>query len=111
MNLEEISNTEALLKLMGYFYSDAEKYRSILEQIIQVVHCHTLAVELSARLLENGISEPVFLLNKLKEERLPWMLRTRLVSPKTEKVVRQPTMIISTHCFLCASYLVQKWRL
>ena len=69
MNLEEISNTEALLKLMGYFYSDAEKYRSILEQIIQVVHCHTLAVELSARLLENGISEPVFLLNKLKEEK------------------------------------------
>ena len=69
MNLEEISDTEALLKLMGCFYSDAEKHRSILEQIIQTVHSHTLAVELSARLLETGIMEPLFLLKKLKEEK------------------------------------------
>lgn len=69
MNLEEISDAEALLKLMGCFYSDAEKHRSILEQIIQTVHSHTLAVELSARLLETGIMEPLFLLKKLKEEK------------------------------------------
>ncbi len=69
MNLEEISDTEILLELMGYFYSDAEKHHQILEQIIQTVHSHTLAVELSARLLETGILEPSFLLNKLQEEK------------------------------------------
>lgn len=69
MNLEEIADTETLLNLMGCFYSDAEKHRSILEQIIQTVHSHTLAVELSARLLETGIMEPLFLLKKLKEEK------------------------------------------
>ena len=70
MTLEEIADTEALVDLMGYFYSDAEKYRSILEQIIQTVHSHTLAVEMSARLLEIGILEPILLLNKLKEEKV-----------------------------------------
>ena len=59
MNLEEIADTEALISLMSCFYSDAEKQRSVLEQIIQAVHRHTLAVELSARLLETGILEPL----------------------------------------------------
>lgn len=67
MTLEEISDTEALVGLMGCFYSEAEKYRPVLEQIIQTVHSHTLAVEMSARLLESGIMEPMLLLNKLKE--------------------------------------------
>ena len=70
MTLEEIADTEALVGLMGCFYSEAEKYRSILEQIIQTVHSHTLAVEMSARLLETGIMEPMLLLNKLKEEKV-----------------------------------------
>lgn len=69
MKLEEIADTEALIKLMGCFYSDAEKQRPVLEQIIQAVHRHTLAVELSARLLETGILDPLPLLNKLKTEK------------------------------------------
>ena len=59
-----------MIKLMGCFYSDAEKNRTILEQIIQTVHSHTLAVEMSARLLESGIMEPLLLLKKLKEEKV-----------------------------------------
>ena len=70
MTLEEIADTEALVGLMGCFYSEADKYRPILEQIIQTVHSHTLAVEMSARLLETGIMEPMLLLNKLKEEKV-----------------------------------------
>lgn len=70
MTLEEIADSEALVCLMGCFYSDAEKYRPVLEQIIQTVHSHTLAVEMSARLLETGIMEPMLLLNKLKEEKV-----------------------------------------
>lgn len=69
MNLEEIVDTEALVKLMSCFYSEAEKNRPILEQIIQTVHSHTLAVEMSARLLESGIMGPLLLLKKLKEEK------------------------------------------
>ena len=69
MDLEEISDLEALLSLMGCFYSDAEKYPSVLKQIIQTVHSHTLAVELSARLLETGILEPQSLLIRLQEEK------------------------------------------
>lgn len=42
MTLEEIADTEALVSLMGCFYTDAEKYRPVLEQVIQTVHSHTL---------------------------------------------------------------------
>lgn len=69
MNLEEIADTESLLSLMGCFYSAAERHRPILEQIIQTIHRHTLAVELSARLLETGILAPPSLLKKLQEEK------------------------------------------
>lgn len=69
MNLEEIADKDALVKLMGCFYSEADKNRSILEQIIEAVHSHTLAVEMSARLLETGIMEPLLLLKKLREEK------------------------------------------
>ena len=68
-NLGEISDPDALLSLMGYFYSDAKSKQSILKQIIQTVHSHTLAVELSARLLETGILEPQELLARLQVEK------------------------------------------
>lgn len=68
-NLGEISDPDASLSLMGYFYSDAKRKQSILKQIIQTVHSHTLAVELSARLLETGILEPQELLARLQVEK------------------------------------------
>lgn len=68
-NLGKISDPDALLSLMGYFYSDAKRKQSILKQIIQTVHSHTLAVELSARLLETGILEPQELLARLQVEK------------------------------------------
>jgi tetratricopeptide (TPR) repeat protein len=43
-----------LLSLMGELYSDAGKYQSINCEIIHTVHNHTIAVELSVRLLEIG---------------------------------------------------------
>ena len=69
MEVEEIADKQALLSLAGCFYSDAERHQDILEQIIDTVHSHTLAVELAARLLESGIMEPTALLLKLKEEK------------------------------------------
>lgn len=69
MDLEEISDRKALFLLVSKFFSEADTYSSIVEQIIEAVHSHTLAVELSARLLETGILDPVSLLNKLDSEK------------------------------------------
>ena len=69
MTLTEFDETDDLISMMGYFYSDADKNRQCLERIILAVHRHTFAVELSARLLEIGILEPDELLNKLTEEK------------------------------------------
>ena len=67
--VEEISDGEILFGLVAKFYGDAEAHRAVVEQIIETVHRHTLAVELAARLLETGILEPQAVLDKLREER------------------------------------------
>ena len=67
--LKEIQDINILFQLTSAFYSEADKYRSTIEKIIETVHYHTFAVELAAKLLENGISTPGQLLAKLQEER------------------------------------------
>ena len=67
--LKEIKDINILFQLTSAFYSEADKYRSTVEKIIETVHYHTFAVELAAKLLENGISTPNQLLAKLQEER------------------------------------------
>lgn len=69
LELSEISDQQILLRLMGYFYSEAEQHRETLLCIIDTVHSHTLAVELAARLLETGMLEPPALLAKLQAEK------------------------------------------
>ena len=69
MLLEEISDRNILFELAGHYYTDACDYKTVMEQIIETVHFHTLAVELSARLLQTGILEPEELLKKLEEEK------------------------------------------
>lgn len=63
MTLTEINNTDDLISMMGYFYSDADENRQCLEQIILAVHRHTFAVEFSALLLKIGLLGPNELLN------------------------------------------------
>ena len=67
--LKEIKDINILFQLTSTFYSEADKYRSTVEKIIETIHYHTFAVELAAKLLENGISTPGQLLAKLQEER------------------------------------------
>ena len=69
MLLEEISDRNILFELAGHYYTDACDYKTVMEQIIETVHFHTFAVELSARLLQTGILEPEELLKKLEEEK------------------------------------------
>ena len=67
--LKEISNMNALFQLASAFYSEADTYRTTVEKIIETVHSHTFAVELTAKLLENGISTPDQLLTRLLVEK------------------------------------------
>lgn len=58
----------ALFDLTAHFYSDAGRRRKTVEQIIETLHRHTFAVELAARLMENGILSPRKILKKLQKE-------------------------------------------
>jgi len=88
MQLEEITEKETLFQLMSCYYSCAEKYRSILLQIIETVHSHTLAVELAARLLEKGILEPSDLLLKLQSEKAAPNISDKIGITKDGKAIK-----------------------
>lgn len=65
--LREISDIETLLNLFAKLYYQTDSNCEIVTQIIETVHRHTFAVELAARLLQSGISEPSEVLKKLSE--------------------------------------------
>ena len=58
-----------LLELAGKFYPEGEKKRDIVTEIVNLLHGHTFAVELAARLLANGLLKPRALLAKLQKEK------------------------------------------
>lgn len=89
MELSEISDKTALLKLMGRYYSEAGNHESELSEIIDTVHRHTLAVELAARLLEHGILEPRTLLQKLQEEKVALDSTDRISIKKDGKPMKE----------------------
>ncbi len=66
-DLKEISDIDILVNFVEYFYKKISENTDIVKQIIEEVHRHTFSVELAARLLASGISEPEELLKKLKE--------------------------------------------
>ena len=88
--LKEIEDMNALFQLASAFYSEADTYRATVEKIIETVHSHTFAVELAAKLLENGISTPDQLLTRLQ----------------VEKAAKPPITVISIRCFLYTLYLL-----
>ena len=71
--------------------------RSTVEKIIETVHYHTFAVELAAKLLENGISIPGQLLAKLQEERASLDNEDKI---KIIKEDRKSTRLNSSHEFV-----------
>ncbi|MBQ7872121.1 MAG: ATP-binding protein [Oscillospiraceae bacterium] len=68
---QEVSelNPDALLELVSKFYPDAEKKQCEVNRIIELLHGHTFAVELAARLLANGMMKPKALQEKLEKEK------------------------------------------
>lgn len=65
MELKELEH-DVLLGLFRYFYSGTNQSAEIVDGLISVVHAHTFAVELIARLLSCGILRPKALLEKLR---------------------------------------------
>lgn len=65
--LKEISDTEILFELFGKFYSHTDSHKETIINIIEAVYHHTMAVEMSARLIEKGIAEPEDIWKKLTE--------------------------------------------
>ena len=86
--LEEIKDTEALFELAAMFYTHADRHRAILEEIIEVLHRHTLAIELAARLLETGMMKPKAVLEKLIEEKASFDASDKISMSKDGKSQR-----------------------
>ena len=64
--LREI-DIETLLELSATLFPETVNNSETVTKIIEIVHHHTLAIELAARLLQSGISEPSEVLHKLAE--------------------------------------------
>ena len=62
-------NPATLLELMSKFYPEVGKTQDVAAEIIDLLHGHTFAVELAARLLANGMLKPKALLTKLQKEK------------------------------------------
>ena len=68
LELTEIEHSEDLFRLVSCFYPDAEKCRPLIEEILEVIHRHTMCTELVARLLAKGLLPPDQVLAQLKKE-------------------------------------------
>jgi len=99
MQLTEISDKQALLGLVAEFYTKADQQPELMEQIIDTVHSHTLAVELAARLLENGILEPNALLFRLQMEHAA--LSTDTVRIQKDGQLQKATYYGHIHTLFC----------
>lgn len=69
LQLKEIREISALFQLVSAFYTESEEHRVLVEEIMETVHRHTFAVELAAKLLENGILHPMLQEITLSETR------------------------------------------
>ena len=69
LQLKEIREISALFQLVSAFYTESEEHRVLVEEIMETVHRHTFAVELAAKLLENGILHPMIQEITLSETR------------------------------------------
>lgn len=68
MELSELGQ-DVLLELAGKLFSEALKRQNVIIEIIRLLHSHTFAVELAARLLAKGILTSRALREKLKKEK------------------------------------------
>lgn len=97
--LTEISDSSALIELFSAFYPEASECKSAVEGIIETVHRHTFAVELAAKLLNNGILSPAQLLKKLQEEKAALESEDNIRIIKDGQSSKATYTVIFTRCF------------
>lgn len=66
-SLDVIGNPEDLYQLVSKYYSYANENKTVINELIETVHHHTLSVEMIAKLLEKGLHTPKEILEHLKE--------------------------------------------
>lgn len=66
-DLDVIENSDELYQLVSKYYSYADENKTVINELIETVHHHTLSVEMTAKLLEKGLHTPKEILEHLKE--------------------------------------------
>ena len=66
-DLDVIENSDELYQLVSKYYSYADENKTVINELIETVHHHTLSVEMIAKLLEKGLHTPKEILEHLKE--------------------------------------------
>lgn len=66
-NLDVICDVDKLYQLVSKFYSYADENKTVINELIETVHHHTLSVEMIAKLLEKGLHTPKEILEHLRQ--------------------------------------------
>ena len=89
IELMEIEDTEDLFHLVSCFYPEAENFRSLIMEILEVIHRHTMCTELVARLLAKGLLMPDQVLERLKKEHASFSSSDRISISKDGRNTRK----------------------
>ena len=65
-SLDIIGNTEELYQLAGKYFSYVDENKTVVTELIETVHHHTLSVEMIGKLLEKGLHSPEEILEHLR---------------------------------------------
>lgn len=66
-DLDVIENSDELYQLVSKYYSYADENKTVINELIETVHHHTLSVEMTAKLLEKGLHTSEEILEHLKQ--------------------------------------------
>ena len=66
-DLDVIENSDELYQLVSKYYSYADENKTVINELIETVHHHTLSVEMTAKLLEKGLHTPKEILEHLRQ--------------------------------------------
>lgn len=65
-SIDVIGNIEELYQLVGKYFSYADENKTVINELIEAVHHHTLSVEMIGKLLEKGLHSPEEILEHLR---------------------------------------------
>ena len=80
---------EILHGLAGRVFPEAEDYSGIVDEIIELVHRHTYAVEITASLMKVGLLEPEEILEKLRLNSIDPEITDKVKTVKDDKTQEQ----------------------